>query len=201
MATGMDTPTMASVESLLGPTLTAEQARDIFAQGAEATVFALLTLAKMLAEKRTTADPGPSTPSGMRPVYEKPSTKKRKRKSGTQERPSWQSAIDSSSHRPSRRTYARMLSGLSRSGDALSSFSPAADRRYSPRYHARSDRAYDSSLLVLAAYKAGGSDGARCTAGLDSLGLRVRAPSAWLRTTPWATPCPRSSKSSTSACS
>jgi transposase len=82
MATGMETPAMASVETLLGPELTAEQARGIFAQGAEATVFALLTLAKMLAEKRTKTDTGPSTPSGMKPVYEKPSAKKRKRKSG-----------------------------------------------------------------------------------------------------------------------
>lgn len=61
--------------------LDAEQARRIFAQGEEAVVFALLELAKQLAEARS-PDVNPATPSAMIPVYQKPSAKKRKRKSG-----------------------------------------------------------------------------------------------------------------------
>ncbi len=53
--TGTDTHAVAVVEPLLGPGLTAEQARQIFEQGAEATVFALLTLTKMVAEKQALA--------------------------------------------------------------------------------------------------------------------------------------------------
>jgi hypothetical protein len=42
---------LAGVEELWGPILTADQPRQILEQGEEATVFALLTLAKMAAEK------------------------------------------------------------------------------------------------------------------------------------------------------
>lgn len=62
MATaGTDTLDTASLQALLGPQLTAEQAAINFRQGQEAVVFALLTLAKQLAERQpaasTTPDP------------------------------------------------------------------------------------------------------------------------------------------------
>jgi transposase len=64
----------ASLEALLGPQLTAEQAALIFQQGREAVVFALLSLAKQLAEKPASPSlvPDPSTPSGQTPPYAKP---------------------------------------------------------------------------------------------------------------------------------
>lgn len=61
----------------LGSSLTEEQAHAIFALGEAAVVFALLTQAKMLAEQRVaeaaTSHQTPSTPSGMKPVFQKPS--------------------------------------------------------------------------------------------------------------------------------
>ena len=66
----------ASLRALLGPQLTAEQASLIFQQGQEAVVFALLSLAKQLAEKLPAATtPDPSTPSGQTPPYSKPAAK------------------------------------------------------------------------------------------------------------------------------
>jgi transposase len=72
------------------PSITAEQARAIFAQGEEAVVFALLELAKQhadlaaqLAEARSPSVT-PTTPSGMVPVYLKPALKKRKQPVGAQ---------------------------------------------------------------------------------------------------------------------
>src|SRR5512135_2323669 len=74
----------ASLEALLGPQLTAEQAALIFQQGQEAVVFALLTLAKQLAEKPSTAatTPDPATPSGQTPPYAKPTGKRRAKAKG-----------------------------------------------------------------------------------------------------------------------
>ncbi len=62
MATkGIETLDAASLQSLLGPELTAEQAALIFQQRQEAVVFALLTLAKQLAEEQAiAATPDPS---------------------------------------------------------------------------------------------------------------------------------------------
>jgi transposase len=81
--TGTDTHVLAAVEPLLGPSLTADQARQIFEQGAEATVFALLTLAKMVAEKQALAHaPAPTAPSGMKPPYQKPPRKSRRKTPG-----------------------------------------------------------------------------------------------------------------------
>jgi transposase len=80
---GMETLDSASLNALLGPDLTAEQAALIFQQGQEAVVFALLTLAKQLAEKQSTASvPDPSTPSGQTPPYTKPTGKRRARAKG-----------------------------------------------------------------------------------------------------------------------
>ena len=70
MATAVsDTLDTASLQALLGPQLTAEQARLIYEQGPEAVVFALLTLAKQLAEQSATAAAArdPSAPSGQTP--------------------------------------------------------------------------------------------------------------------------------------
>jgi len=64
-------------EAALGAAMTEPQAREIFRQGEEAVVFALLTQAKMLGESRSAANatPPPSTPSGMTPPYRKPAVK------------------------------------------------------------------------------------------------------------------------------
>lgn len=68
----------------LGPALTEEQARTIYAQGEEAVVFAVLTLAKMLADQQAataeTSHQTPSTPSGMKPPYQKPAASTRGKK-------------------------------------------------------------------------------------------------------------------------
>src|SRR3954447_9075101 len=80
---GTDTLDSATLQAMLGPQLTAEQATLIFQQGQEAVVFALLSLAKQLAEKRAatmTADP--STPSGQTPPYQKPTAKSRAKPKG-----------------------------------------------------------------------------------------------------------------------
>lgn len=68
----------------LGPRLTKQQAEQIYEQGKEAVVFALLQLAKMAAEQKPTnltaaiaADP--STPSSQKPVFAKPNKDDRKR--------------------------------------------------------------------------------------------------------------------------
>src|SRR5262249_32567392 len=87
MATkGTDTLDAASLQALLGPQLTAEHALLIFQQGQEAVVFALLSLAKQLAEKQAaTMTPGPSTPSGQRPTYTKPTAKGRAKAKGARQ--------------------------------------------------------------------------------------------------------------------
>ena len=65
--------------------LDADQAEAIFEQGKEAVVFALLTLAKRAREAACdVADPSanPATPSAMVPPFQKPTAKRRKKKSG-----------------------------------------------------------------------------------------------------------------------
>ena len=68
----------------LEPTLTEAQARAIYAQGEDAVVFALLGLAKMLAEQlaasAATSHQTPSTPSGMKPPCQKPAASTRGKK-------------------------------------------------------------------------------------------------------------------------
>jgi transposase len=80
----MDTHHMMTVDVPLGPALTEEQAREIFAQGEEAVVFALLTLAKLAVASNPASDSNsPSAPSGMKPPHLKPSaTGKRKKTPG-----------------------------------------------------------------------------------------------------------------------
>lgn len=64
--------------------LSEDQALEIYRQGPEAVVFALLELSKQLAEAQEKLTPSitPSTPSGMIPVYEKPAAKPRKKQPG-----------------------------------------------------------------------------------------------------------------------
>ena len=75
-------------EALKGPggILTEEEANAIYDRGREAVVFALLKLAKEraeLAQKLQQAKhPGPSTPSGMIPVYQKAASRRRGKKPG-----------------------------------------------------------------------------------------------------------------------
>jgi hypothetical protein len=71
-------------DSVLGPGLTAEQARAIYEQGEEAVIFALLEMARhwSQSEGRNATISSPATPSGMTPVHQKPSTKKRRKKPG-----------------------------------------------------------------------------------------------------------------------
>src|SRR5512143_255194 len=85
MATaGTETLDTASLQALLGPQLTEEPARLISAQGADAVVFALLSLAKQLAEKppAAAATPDPSAPAGQTPPYAKPTAKGRAKPKG-----------------------------------------------------------------------------------------------------------------------
>jgi transposase len=78
-----DTLDTASLRAMLGPQLTAEQARLIFQQGQEAVVFALLAFAKQLAEKQAVAtSPDPSAPSGQTPPYAKPTARHRAKPKG-----------------------------------------------------------------------------------------------------------------------
>jgi len=69
----------------LGPELTQEQAKKIFDLGEGAVIFALLRLAKMVAEQKhgklvVHSHDDPSCPSGQKPVYTKPNIKDNPRK-------------------------------------------------------------------------------------------------------------------------
>jgi transposase len=60
-----------NLDEVLGPSLTEEQAREIYHQGVEAVVLALLAMARKLAAL-SPAKPAPTAPSGMVPAYQKP---------------------------------------------------------------------------------------------------------------------------------
>lgn len=79
---GKETQAITTLEINLGPNLTAEDAQAIYEQGPEAVVFALLQMAKMLGERQGKPADSPSTPSGMQPVYDKPTTPRRRKKPG-----------------------------------------------------------------------------------------------------------------------
>lgn len=68
----------------LGAAMTEEEARAIYALGEEAVTFALLAQAKIIAEQQAqaaaTSHQTPSTPSGMKPPYQKPATNGRGKK-------------------------------------------------------------------------------------------------------------------------
>jgi transposase len=76
----------AAFRALREASLTERQAEAIYARGKEAVVFALLELTKQLAEQRAKAaaesHETPSTPSGMKPTYQTPPGKSRKRRPG-----------------------------------------------------------------------------------------------------------------------
>jgi transposase len=78
----MTTATVCDV--LLGPNLTAEEAEAIFAQGKEAVVFALLEMAAQLKgwQGQCASVSSPATPSGMKPIHQKPDTRKHRKKPG-----------------------------------------------------------------------------------------------------------------------
>lgn len=86
MASGTEVLPESTLDVLRGVSLTEEQARKIFAQGEEAVVFVLLELSKRLAEQKgkTAAESHqtPGTPSGMKPPYQKPPGKSRKKRPG-----------------------------------------------------------------------------------------------------------------------
>jgi transposase len=73
---------VSTQEITLGPNLSAEEARAIYEQGPEAVVFALLQMAKLLAEQQRKPGDFPSTPSAMRPIYLKEPTPQRRKKLG-----------------------------------------------------------------------------------------------------------------------
>lgn len=76
--------TSSALDLSLGPNLTAEEAAAIYARGKEAVVFALLELAAQLrrSQGQCASVSSPATPSGMKPVHQKPNTPKRRRKPG-----------------------------------------------------------------------------------------------------------------------
>lgn len=76
-----DAAAQAAQAEILGASLTEEQAREIYRQGEEAVVFALLTLAQKLANVQA-AKPPPTTPSGMIPPYQKPTAARGRKKPG-----------------------------------------------------------------------------------------------------------------------
>jgi transposase len=85
---GMTTTAEPKVAMGLGAGLTEAQAREIFRQGEEAVVWALLQQSHLLAEagapaaRATSREVSPATPSGMRPVYTKPPAAGRRRRPG-----------------------------------------------------------------------------------------------------------------------
>src|SRR3989337_2329961 len=76
--------TSSVLDFSLGPNLTAEEARVIYAQGKEAVVFALLELAAQLrrSQGQCASVSSPATPSGMKPLHQKPNTPNRRKKPG-----------------------------------------------------------------------------------------------------------------------
>jgi len=79
---GKEARGIPTLEITLGPKLTAEEAQAIYEQGPEAVVFALLQMAQLLAEQQRKPADSPSTPSGMKPVYQKETTPRRRKKPG-----------------------------------------------------------------------------------------------------------------------
>lgn len=76
--------TTATLDIPLGPNLSEEQARAIVSRGDEYAVFALLQMAKLLADfqagRAATSHDSPSTPSGMKPPFCKPTIRGRSKK-------------------------------------------------------------------------------------------------------------------------
>jgi hypothetical protein len=170
----------ATLDISIGAGLTREQAEAIFAQGQEAVVFALLELAKRLAESQGKRNPSTtlSTPSGMVPVYEKPAAKGRGKK-----RPGAKKGHPGS-RRESRRIdrqaehQADNCSERGRPPETLCGNPHPLHRRHSRR-PTGSHRAHDSSRLVPALPKEGRTAGGRRPAWRHA-GQPVLVLSAWL---------------------
>ena len=75
---------MKSISDIpLGAALTESQAAEIYKRGREAVIFALLELAQRVAElEQSKTEHSPTTPSGMKPAYEKPPVKARSKRPG-----------------------------------------------------------------------------------------------------------------------
>jgi transposase len=76
---------MLTMEMSIGPSLTEDDARRIFAQGEEFVVFALMELVQQLAQRSAAvaaSSDAPATPSGSKPPYQKPNGKARCKKPG-----------------------------------------------------------------------------------------------------------------------
>lgn len=89
METDTTTIPKQAMHAIAAGVLSEEQARQIVAIGPEAAVFVILELSKQLAEQRakTAAESHqtPATPSGMKPPYQKPPAKSRKRRPGAKQ--------------------------------------------------------------------------------------------------------------------
>ena len=89
METDTTTIPKRAMRSLAAGVLSEEQARQIVAIGPEAAVFVILELSKQLAEQKAKAaaesHQTPATPSGMKPPYQKPPAKSRKRRPGAKQ--------------------------------------------------------------------------------------------------------------------
>ena len=151
--------------------LSEEQARMIYEQGPEAVVFALLELTKRLAEQRAAgaaqSHETPSTPSGMKPPYQKPPGKRRKRRPGAKpgHRGSRRKPPEHIDHHKEHR--ADRCPRLRWSSATLRGNPYPLYRRHSA-HSAGSDRAYDPPRLVPQVPETGRADGSRRPAWLDA---------------------------------
>lgn len=100
---------MVTLDIPLGPALTEEQAREIFAQGEEAVICALLTLAKLAGKRVNPASDSnsPSAPSGMKPTYLKPNTSSKPKKGKKGKKPGRKKGHPGSRRPPPERVDAR----------------------------------------------------------------------------------------------
>ena len=185
-----------------GP-LTEEQARMIYAQGPEAVVFALLELSKRLAEQQAEAaaqsHQTPSTPSGMKPPYQKAARQTPQTAAWSQAGPSRFAAKTSRTHRPPQGASGQPLSRIAAVVcNAATKPAPAIPKTFRDIQPEVTEHTIhrDWCPTVPEAGRAGGS---RRPARLDAW-----ATACWCCrpgcTTAWATRSRRSSRSSTSTC-
>ena len=149
MATkGMETLDAASLQALLGPQLTAEQAVLIFRQGQEAVVFSLLTWPSNWPRSR----PSPLAPiprllrGRPRLTRSRLPTGEPKPKAPSQDILDIAALADAD--RPSGGTPIVGMSQVPRTGSTLPILADPGHRGHPRRHHTGGDRTYDSSLLV-----------------------------------------------------